>query len=293
MSTPAYTDYSAESRTFTSPAQPVTVQAWKKTREGAVQAIRAEILDEPRTAAPEIHPSHSFHEELTQSAPAGPRTFETALNMSEQAPAEATPAASSDFSFDDFIDIVNPLQHLPVVGMIYREITGDKIGPVAQIVGGGIFGGPVGAVSGTVNAIVQDTTGKDVAGNVLALVTGDDTDDAVTDVAAAPDSINRDNPEMVLSLADAHYNGGQFIPAAAHQPVPETAMGFTQMRQAAAAYERAAVADGRTAGWNARRIDAPVIDVDYSPAQISLDALPPREPVTVMPMKSLGFGGLY
>ena len=30
-----------------------------------------------------------------------------------------------DFSFHDLLDIVNPLQHLPVIGTIYRAITGD------------------------------------------------------------------------------------------------------------------------------------------------------------------------
>ena len=33
-----------------------------------------------------------------------------------------------DFTFDDFLDIINPLQHLPIVSMIYRAITGDNIG---------------------------------------------------------------------------------------------------------------------------------------------------------------------
>ena len=37
------------------------------------------------------------------------------------------PAASQrwDFSFHNLLDIVNPLQHLPVIGTLYRAITGD------------------------------------------------------------------------------------------------------------------------------------------------------------------------
>lgn len=75
-----------------------------------------------------------------------------------------------DYSFGDVIDMINPLQHLPVVGMLYRKFTGDTIKPFASIIGGAIFGGPVGAVSSTINAIVKDRTGKDIGENALAMV---------------------------------------------------------------------------------------------------------------------------
>ncbi len=77
--------------------------------------------------------------------------------------------AEDGYSFGDVIDMINPLQHLPVVGMLYRKFTGDTIKPFASIVGGALFGGPVGAVSSTVNAIVHDRTGKDIAENALSL----------------------------------------------------------------------------------------------------------------------------
>ncbi|MDP6473864.1 MAG: hypothetical protein QF894_03030 [Alphaproteobacteria bacterium] len=31
------------------------------------------------------------------------------------------------FGFDDFLDLINPLQHIPIISTIYREITGDTI----------------------------------------------------------------------------------------------------------------------------------------------------------------------
>jgi hypothetical protein len=75
-----------------------------------------------------------------------------------------------DFNFGDVIDMVNPLQQLPVIGTIYRSLTGDVIKPISTIIGGAIFGGPIGAVSGTVNAIVENRTGRDIGGNALALM---------------------------------------------------------------------------------------------------------------------------
>ncbi|GEM_PF-2928372 len=70
----------------------------------------------------------------------------------------------------DLLDFINPLQHIPVVNMIYREITGDKIGALPQIVGGAILGGPIGAISAIVNLAVEETTGKDLGGQFMALL---------------------------------------------------------------------------------------------------------------------------
>lgn len=52
----------------------------------------------------------------------------------------------ASFGVADVIDIVNPLHHIPIVSNLYQSATGDTISSVAQIVGGGLFGGPVGAL---------------------------------------------------------------------------------------------------------------------------------------------------
>ena len=49
-----------------------------------------------------------------------------------QAPASA-PASHGGFTFHDFLSIINPLQHLPVISTIYRAITGDTIGVPEKI----------------------------------------------------------------------------------------------------------------------------------------------------------------
>ncbi|MCK6417711.1 MAG: hypothetical protein L6Q57_02080 [Alphaproteobacteria bacterium] len=79
-------------------------------------------------------------------------------------------AAEQPFGFGDVVDMINPLQHVPVVNMAYREITGDQIRPVGRIIGGALFGGPLGAASGLVNVIAQDATGRDVGENILAML---------------------------------------------------------------------------------------------------------------------------
>ncbi|MEO0393590.1 MAG: hypothetical protein AAF213_10130, partial [Pseudomonadota bacterium] len=76
-------------------------------------------------------------------------------------------------SFWDFLDVINPLHHLPVVGDMYRELTGDTIKPSTQMAGGILFGGPFGMVSGVYNAMIEQTSGQGIAGTVVAALSGE------------------------------------------------------------------------------------------------------------------------
>ena len=74
--------------------------------------------------------------------------------------------------FGDLLQALNPLQNLPIVGTLYRELTGQTIEPSARVLGGLIYGGPIGIASAIVNAIVEDGSGKDIGGHMLAMVSG-------------------------------------------------------------------------------------------------------------------------
>lgn len=65
-----------------------------------------------------------------------------------------------EFGFADALDIVNPLQHLPGIGWLYREISGDTIGAPAAIAGGALFGGPVGFVGAILAAAFESLSGE-------------------------------------------------------------------------------------------------------------------------------------
>ena len=58
-------------------------------------------------------------------------------------------------SFKDVLDLVNPLHHIPVVGHVYRELTGDEIAPAVQVAGGALFGGPLGAALSVAGLVVE------------------------------------------------------------------------------------------------------------------------------------------
>lgn len=70
--------------------------------------------------------------------------------------------------FADMLDSINPLQHIPGVSKIYQAITDDTISPSAQLIGGAVFGGPVGFLAAIVNNISQSVTGNDLVGNMLS-----------------------------------------------------------------------------------------------------------------------------
>ena len=91
-----------------------------------------------------------------------------------------TETVEADFSWDDLIDIVNPLQHIPLVGSLYRTLTGDTISSTARVAGATLYGGPLGMVAGAANVILAEANGADFSDTIVAGLLG-------RDVPGAPD----------------------------------------------------------------------------------------------------------
>jgi len=77
-------------------------------------------------------------------------------------------------TFWDMLDVVNPLQHIPIVSTAYRAITGDELDPGARLAGGTLFGGPIGLAASAFNVILENNTGKDAGEHVLAMFQGEE-----------------------------------------------------------------------------------------------------------------------
>ncbi|QDO95996.1 hypothetical protein FNB15_01310 [Ferrovibrio terrae] len=118
------------------------------------------------------------------------------------------------FTFSDFLDIINPLQHIPIVNTVYRAMTGDKIDPGSRLAGGGLFGGPIGLVASLVSGMVEESTGKDPGEHALAALGIDlgpgNKDAPQTMLASASDAVPAElqaqaqampQPEMKLGVA--------------------------------------------------------------------------------------------
>ena len=118
-------------------------------------------------------------------------------------------------SFGDFLDLINPLHHIPIVGTIYRAMTGDEIGGSAKILGGLLFGGPIGFIAAIFDTLVAQVTGRDLGQTVLAAFIDRDPAPAVQLAEArdiqsisAPDDASEDSPAPA---------GGAAGPISGHQ----------------------------------------------------------------------------
>jgi hypothetical protein len=81
-----------------------------------------------------------------------------------------------EFGWDDFVDLINPLQHIPLVNIAYRAITGDQIYGAARIVDFAL--GPLAGVSTAADLAFQSTTGHGLADNAVAALFGAGHEDA-------------------------------------------------------------------------------------------------------------------
>lgn len=146
-------------------------------------------------------------------------------------------------SFGTLLDIINPLQHIPVVSTIYQRLTGDEASPAANIIGGALFGGPIGLLVAAADSALKGETGKDVGGHVFALLETppQPSETAVADAGApatepAADPVQSDEtqvadtpvlapmPDTEASMADAETaDSARPRPAAVAADAPKSA----------------------------------------------------------------------
>jgi hypothetical protein len=177
---------------------------------------------------------------VTQAAPT------TGLTMTATAPATAAPSDQ----FHALLSELNPLQYLPVVGTLYRSITGDTIPQGMREFGSfivsGLTGGPVGLATNMALLAIEKATGID------------------------PEAIGQN------LLADIGIGHGATPQPATAQATPltfPTAIGPATTRAAADATTAATTAAAATApaqGSPAAKAVAPAAQtVGWSPAQLS------------------------
>jgi hypothetical protein len=108
------------------------------------------------------------------------------------ATAEAAKAESGEEKesfFHHILDIINPLQHLPIIGTIYRAATGERLDPVEKIGGSALYGGLWGAVTAVADVAFEAITGKSVEDTVMAWFKSDSTPSRVASAKLSPSHI--------------------------------------------------------------------------------------------------------
>lgn len=145
------------------------------------------------------------------------------------APRQAA-TGKAEFGFWDLLDVINPLQHIPVVSTIYRAITGDELKGTARVLGGVLFGGPIGGAVAVFNAIFAETTGRDLGDHALAMALGDDwapgDDQPALAAASAPDLPFEAAPRQAAAApADEPILAGELLFAPPPLPTDAQAVG--------------------------------------------------------------------
>lgn len=144
-------------------------------------------------------------------------------------------------SFWDLLDLVNPLQHIPGINTLYRELTGDTIKAPAKIIGATVLGGPIGFAAAMVDSVVEETTGRDIGGHAMAMLSPRTPAAPQTELAAATAPAAQDQsvarefiPDAVAPALPAGLAAAT-VPAAAPAVMPAA-----QAQRAARAYDRTA-----------------------------------------------------
>jgi hypothetical protein len=90
----------------------------------------------------------------------------TSAIQAANSPVAAAPRTATHehgWSFHDILSALNPLQYLPVVGTIYRALTGDVISEplrrAGSLVVSGLLGGPIGLITSIVTTLAEKITG--------------------------------------------------------------------------------------------------------------------------------------
>ncbi len=104
-------------------------------------------------------------------------------------------------SFSDLIDILNPLQHIPVISTIYQQLTGDKEGAVADLVGGALWSGFIGVGAAVANLVIEDATGRNIGAHVAALFHDDDATAVAANQPQPPAPAAAPAPDVLAALS--------------------------------------------------------------------------------------------
>ncbi len=152
------------------------------------------------------------------------------------------------FTFLDFLDIINPLQHIPFIGTLYRHLTDDTLDPGSQVLGSTLFFGPVGTIASLANVWLEDTTGRDMGDHVMAFFGGEDSD--LPQVAEA-------ESKAVVDVGTAAVSARFAAPEAPEAIDPVTAWAMAEVAYRKSAAGKSPMGPDKGAPWNIDAIPHP------------------------------------
>jgi hypothetical protein len=146
--------------------------------------------------------SAEYHAMIASPGPAGAKPASVLAQSAPGVPSSATGTAGAqphEGFFHHLWNVVNPLQHVPVIGTIYRAITGEHLDAVEKIAGDSLYGGIWGAIASVADVAFEGLTGKSFEDTALALFKSDGRTRVASTKVAAP-TITADSPILSTDL---------------------------------------------------------------------------------------------
>lgn len=119
----------------------------------------------------------------------------------------AVPTNQVEATWQDAFDMVNPLQQIPIVGDIYRSVTGEKISGIARVAGGFLWGGITGGFIAAATAAYAEANNDHSPGEQM--------------VAALLGTDEPETPPDATMLAEA-TSALPLVPASPAKPTTDT-----------------------------------------------------------------------
>ncbi|MDJ0609861.1 MAG: hypothetical protein QNJ67_12860 [Kiloniellales bacterium] len=132
-------------------------------------------------------------------------------------PGAEAATVDAELRFEDLVDLINPLHHLPFVGSFYRSVSGDEITAAARIMGAMIYAGPLGFVFATADSLFAEISGRPLGDTLIAAAFGDGGTDETQDLAAGE---NRPGPETAAPEPGASEPGPEAAAPTPAAPAP-------------------------------------------------------------------------
>ena len=108
------------------------------------------------------------------------------------------------FGFNDFLDLINPLQHVPGVSTLYRAVTGDAIADEARFIGHIVYSGPLGLIAATAETLATDRDGRGLSENLAAWWGGEGKTAVAARRPGPPTALHAPRDGAATGAADAY-----------------------------------------------------------------------------------------
>ncbi|WP_310620282.1 hypothetical protein [Flexibacterium corallicola] len=113
----------------------------------------------------------------------------------------STKTSTTALTFSEFIDIINPLQHIPGVNTLYRQITGDEASTRARAAGSVVYGLAAGGAIGAIG-LMSANFGEMALTGQLALGKSNEPSDASNASGTLTSTVNTDDGDLQFSSVE-------------------------------------------------------------------------------------------